>query len=299
MLGIPWHRVDLGTDYLARRTRTWGALFGSAMHVHGAYQFPLLEALGPGAGPIVTGYTGDPMGGAQAAGMLAGDRPPRRRFVDKWHMWDEAEVARLVRFDAAPALEELDQEIEDQLAALEGPLFQRLWIVFQHNHVARFSSYQPTMYDLWGGVGVPFVDRDLAAFTLSLPRAVLDDRRLQLHAFRRALPALATIPGTWSLEPVAPSGRWYLKKTLADLLPARLHRGPLAEFAPQRNTADQDALVASGEAGVWPLHEAWDALAEWVDLDLVAAAERGARAGDLQDMARLQAVQGLAWALLP
>jgi hypothetical protein len=214
-------------------------------------------------------------------------------------MWDEDEVAALLRRDIGDALAELDAELEAQLAALEGPLFQRLWIVFQHNHVARFSSYQPTLYDAWCGVSVPFVDRELAAYTLSLPRAALDDRRLQLDAFRRALPALATIPGTWAVEPVAPSGRFYLKRTLADILSPRWHRGPLAEFAPGLNTAEQDAMAATGAAAVWPVHEVWDELGEWVDLDRVAEAERAARGGDLEAVNKVEAVQALAWALSP
>jgi hypothetical protein len=297
MLGLPWRHVRLGTDYLAERTPAWGAWFGTSLHFHGMYQFPLLEALGPGGVPIVTGFTGDPMGGAQTAGMMAGDRPGRQRFTDKWKMWSEAEAGRLLGRDISDDLAELDAVVDAQLEAVEGEPYQRLWIVFQRNHVARFSSYQPALYDLWSGVSVPFVDRALANYTLSLPRAALDDRRLQLHGFRRALPALATIPGTWSAEPVAGSGRWYLRRTLADVLPVALHRGPLGEFAPARNTADQDALAAHGDAALFPVPEAREALADWIDLDMVDQAERQARAGDLGAMVRLEPVQALAWAL--
>ncbi len=299
MLDLPWRHVPLGVDYLARRSPTWGALFGTSMHFHGMYQYPLLETFGPGGTPIVTGYTGDPMGGAQTAAMLAGTRSVRRRFADKWHMWEEDELGELLRFDPADALAELDAELDAQIDALDGPLFQRLWIVFQHNHVARFSSYQPTMYDLWSGVGVPFVDRELANYTLSLPRAALDDRRLQLHAFRRAYPALATIPGTWSAEPIAPSGRFYLKRTLADVLPERFHRGPLAEFAPTENVIDQRALAETGDAALWPLAEARSALEEWVDPAMIDRVRGSALGGDLGAMARLETIQALAWALLP
>jgi asparagine synthetase B (glutamine-hydrolysing) len=296
-LGLPWRHVPLGTDYLAARTPTWAALFGTSLHFHGMYQFPLLESVGGGPPPIAMGFTGDPMGGAQTEQMMQGDRPPRRRFVDKWHMWSEEEVGRLLRRDVSADLAELDAEMEAQLDAVDGELYQRIWMLFQNNHMARFASYQPTLHDWWSGVGAPFVDRALANFAVSMPRGALDSRRLQAHSLRRAHPALATIPGTWSFEPALGSGRWYLRRTLADILPRRLHRGPLGEFAPPANTVDQEALAATGDAALWPLPASREVLADVVDLEMVDAAERTARAGDLGSMARLEAVQALAWAL--
>ena len=42
-LDLPWERVDLGTDYLAKYTPMWADWFGSGLHFHGMYQLPFLE----------------------------------------------------------------------------------------------------------------------------------------------------------------------------------------------------------------------------------------------------------------
>ena len=86
-LGLPWQRVAMGTEYLARHTPMWGDWFGSAMHFHGMYQMPFLEAVRNQPEPIVTGYIGDPHGGAQTAAMAPGDRTRLGRLTDKWYMW--------------------------------------------------------------------------------------------------------------------------------------------------------------------------------------------------------------------
>jgi hypothetical protein len=296
MLGIPWRHVALEPGYLSGRLDAWLDVFGASLHVHGQYQFPLLEAAGRDR-PLAMGFTGDPMGGAQTAAMAAGDRPLRRRFTDKWRMWDDDALRAVLRFDPADAFAELDAELETQWAALDGAFHQRLWQLFQANHVARFSTYQPAMFDWSTTTSAPFVDRALAAFALSLPRAVLDDRRLQVDAFRRRFPALATVPGTWSSQPAAPSGRFYALKTLADLTPPALHRGPLRQFGAPVNRADQRAPAAEGEAALRPIPAARQALDEWIDIAAVDAAVIAAKSGDLAAMARVQAVQALAYAL--
>ena len=300
MLRLEWRRVPLTPGYLTRANAAWADWFGSSLHFHGHYQFPLLDALGTRGDrrSITTGFSGDPLGGAQTKAMMFGDRSVRQRFTDKWSMWPDVEACKLVRFDGHLARAELEAELANQAARIDGELYQQMWILFQTNHVARFSTYQPSLYRWWSDVSVPFVDDALAQFVLSLPRSVLDDRRLQIDAFRRAYPALATVPGTYSNDPAMPSGRHYAKKTVADMLPRVPRRGPLAEFAQPRNTADQRSLQQEGPSAVWPINDARNRLDEWVNSALVDAACERARAGSLSAMARIQAVQTLALALL-
>jgi hypothetical protein len=297
-LGLPWKRVDLGTDYLARYSPMWGDWFGGAMHFHGMYQMPFLEAIRDVPEPIVTGFIGDPHGGAQTAGMAPGDRTMLRRFTDKWHMWTVDELRQAMRAGIDGALEEIEAELQRQYDAAPGAHFQKLWMVFEHNHVFGFSYYQPMMYEYWKGVGTPFVDRDLARFTLSLPRTALEDRRLQAEMFKRRLPKMAALPVSFLGMPFKLTKEYLFGRGLAETLPRALRRGPLRLFNPVRNTVDQDAIRAGGRASLWPIYEAWEHLGEWIDTAAVARAHDAAAAGDLQAVNRLEAVQTLALRLL-
>jgi hypothetical protein len=296
-LGIPWRRVDLDDRYLADYTRLWADWFGSALHFHGMYQMPFLTAVRDTDAPIVTGFTGDPLGGAQTEGMAAGDRPMARRLTDKWEVWPREQARAVLRRDLSGALEALDDDLARQWEAVAGAPFQRVWLLFQHNHVARFSSYQPLMYDYWKGVGVPFVDRDMAAFALSVPRLALEGRRLQAHMIRRHFPRVAIVPDTAHLAPLTPTRTFVARQAAAALLPRRWRRGPLREFDPAPNTQDQDAARAGGPAAVWPLFETLEQLRDVLDVDIVLAQYRAALNGDLSAMTRVAAVQALAYRL--
>ena len=296
-LGIPWRRVDLDDRYLADFTPLWADWFGSALHFHGMYQMPFLTSVRDVDRRIATGFTGDPLGGAQTEGMAAGDRPMAQRLSDKWHVWTREQLRRLLRDDPTDAFAALDEELDRQWAELVGEDYQRTWLIFQSNHVARFSSYQPLMYDYWKGVGTPFVDRELAAFTLSLPRVALEGRRLQALMIRRHFPAVATVPDTHHLGPIASSRAHLARAALAAVVPRGLRRGPLREFNPVANTQDQDAARAGGTAAVWPLFESLEALREHVDVDMVLAEHRAALAGDLTSITRIEAIQALAFRL--
>ena len=69
-LRLPWKRVDLGADYLAKYTRVWADWFGSSLHFHGMYQMPFLKVVRKENMPIITGYIGDALAGNQTAGMM-------------------------------------------------------------------------------------------------------------------------------------------------------------------------------------------------------------------------------------
>ena len=297
-LGLPWRRIELGTDYLTRFTSAWADWFGSSLHFHGMYQFPLLEALGSPTGPITTGFTGDPLGGAQTAAMMEGERSIASRLTGKWQGFTRDEVRTLLgRAAADEAFEAIDRDLEDQLSSVAGAEFQRIWMVFQRNHVARFSTYQPAMYDYWGGVGCPFSRPSLARFAMSLPRAALDDRRLQLEALWRKWPRLGALPGTFAPEPHLLDRGYIARRAIAMRLPARLRRGPLQIFAPGANTSDTDCVRHDGASAVWPLYERWDQLGEVLrDREPIERAFRAVVGGeDPYAMNKLAAAQAVAF----
>jgi hypothetical protein len=296
-LDLPWRHVELGAQFLADHTRTWADWFGSALHFHGMYQLPFLEQLDELDRPIMTGFTGDPLGGAQTATMAAPASSLSARFERKWHMWETAELEGLARFPVREALDEIEQELTRQWDAVEGLEHQRLWLLFQWNHVSTFSYYQPMMYDYWCGVGTPFVHAESARFTLSLPRAVLDGRRLQLDALRTFHPQLASIPGTFSELPLRMTTRHALTTAVGRRLPARMQRRLVPEVAPEPNDIDVAALRSSGPAGRWPIDDAAEALNEWVDVPRVLSEHASAVTGRRQDTNRIAAVQALAYRL--
>jgi hypothetical protein len=296
-LGLRWRRVELGTDYLSRYTSAWADWFGSSLHFHGMYQYPLAEAVGTPMGPITTGFTGDPLGGAQTAAMMAGERSIASRLLGKWRAFSRDEVRRLLGTATADeAFEAIDGDLEAQGQAAAGADYQRVWMVFQHNHVARFSTYQPAMYDYWGGVGCPFSNTLLARFVMSLPRAALDHRRLQLDVLRTKWPEMAALPGTFAPEPPLTERSYIARRALAMRVPAHLRRGPLQIFALTENTADRDCVRAHGREALWPIHERWEALRAIVrDVEPLERALRSVVSGDdPHAMSKITAAQAVA-----
>lgn len=298
-LRVPWRQVDLGEDYLAKYTRLWADWFGSAMHFHGMYQVSFLKEIAPLARPIATGFIGDPLAGAQTAIMM---QPVAATALDrmlaKSRMWPPAEAAALFRAGGEDAFAAVKEELQRQYDEVPGEAYQKIWFLFWWNHVFGFSSYQPTMYDYWLGVATPYLNVDCGRFTLSLPRAALDGRRLQADVMRRYYPTLARIPGTYGQWPYLLTGRYILKHRLATMLPRGLKVGPLREFSPAPNTADQQCIRDGGAAAVWPLREAWDRLAGYFDMDRVEGAIRAAGEGDLAAVCKLESLQPIAYRLL-
>lgn len=294
-LGIPWEIVPLGERYLADHAPLWATWFGSSMHFHGMYQMPFLQHVQALSQPIVTGFTGDPLGGAQTSKMAVGERPLLQRFTDKWHLWTAEEVRRLFRIDTQDALSALHAALDAQEKRIQhGAFYQKLWLIFQWNHVSRFSSYQPMMYDYWKGGATPFMNVSLAQFALSLPRIALEDRRLQLEMFRQHYPHLATIGGTFAPRPLELTTGYLMKRTAKSLLPPALHRGPLREFRISHNDFQSRNLSQGGDAAIWPIREKATTLSEWLDMAMVEKAREQAIAGSLTHGMKLTAVQVLA-----
>jgi len=298
VLKIPWKRIDLGTRYLAEYSRLWADWFGSALHQHGMYQMPFLEAVRSQGRPIVTGFTGDPLAGAQTALLARPADSLLGALMRKWCMWDPAELRHLARADVEEAIGTVEDELKRLYDEIPGAHFQKMWMLFQWCHVFGFSYYQPMMYDYYTGVGTPYVNRQLVALALSLPRLALERRRLQARMLCRYYPKMAQIGRTYATRPYMETGRYLLRSKLAGKLPRWLRRGPLREFAPTPNTLGGDCAKATGRAALWPIYDAWDRLVERFDADELNRILERSLAGDPEAHMKHMPIQTIAYRLL-
>ncbi len=270
-LGLAMRTVPIGRDYLRDFTQPWCEWFGASMCVHGMYQYPALLALhqrNP-APEIVTGFTGDPLEGMQVAKMAEGPAgtPLLERFLRKTSYWSDDELGSLVPWlDVPRARAEVEQILQDQYSQVAGAPFQRIWLLFQWNHVSQFSSYQPIMYEYFGGVVTPFVNQALANYCLSLPRVALEGRRLFYDVIRARFPDMARLPGTFDHAsqvfdfipkrygiPLLLSKQYLARAAIGYLLPERLRVGPFREFGPTPNRFAQEAIALHGIKSLFPL----------------------------------------------
>ncbi len=301
-LDLPWKWIDLDTDYLAKYTRQWADLFGSAMHFHGMYQMPFLDTLdSEPSGPIVSGFIGECLAGYDVSFQSQFHSSSERVYQthpDGYTHWPIHDIRLLLKVPVDDALEQLACEIEKGINAVPGPWFQRLRFLTLWGRQRRFTYFQTTLCDYWREVAAPYLNRDYARFCLSLPRAVLEERRLQMDVFRRYYGMLATIPGDFAPDPLILTGRYLLKRRIAGFLPVQLQPESLQAFNPKPLSKDADCVRDTGQASVWPIYETWSHLGDWLDLSRIAAAYDAALAGDIKSVRKLQSIQALAYRLL-
>ena len=99
-----------------------------------------------------------------------------------------------------------------------------------------------------------------------------------------------------------PTGRYLLKQRIAKTLPKSLRRGPMRGFEYVRLTMDLDCIQADGRSSLWPIYEAWEQLAEWVDVNQLSQTYTDAVQGEsmipMVPLKKIQSVQTLAFRLL-
>ncbi len=297
-LNIPWERVDMGSDYLADYTGLWADWFGSSLHFHGMYQLPYLEATKNVRRPIMTGFIGDALGGAQinVLGMNEGSALDCK--MRKFKMWDKEGVCSLLGKDGEEVVGAVESEMQGYYDGLAGAHYQKMWLTFMRSHVTGFSTYQPTMYDYYQGVGTPFMSRKMTKFTLGLPRVLLEDRRLHIEMIKRYFPEIAKIPGTFANFPIIETGSYLFKRAIAEKLPRGLRVGPFKEFKATGNRIDADCVVARGKEALWPMYESKEMLSEMFDWGVIEGVLDKALAGDAGVTNMYRAIQPLAYRML-
>jgi hypothetical protein len=302
VLGLPWERIDLGQDYLVNFTPIWADLFGSAMHFHGMYQMPFYQNLtGKPMKPILTGFLGEVLAGSMIGYQVKqfSIRENKQLLPDGYLLWEVKELNKIISRNINDALDLLGEEINngnDTVNQKTRHLFITLKNLFSRQRL--FISFQSIVSDYYRGVATPFINIMYARFCLSLPRAVLDDRRLQKDMFRKYYSKLATIPGTYGNEPITPTGQYLLKKRIAKKIPHQLLLGPFKQFRSVRLYYDPDNVQKHGRKALWPIDEAWDLLGEWFDLNILMHEYNKALSGELFSIRKLQPIQAFAFRLL-
>ena len=302
-LGIPWKHIHLKKDYLTEYTPRWASLFGSSMSFHGMYQMCFFDALGSSSNsPVLSGFMGDVI-----SGDGIGDTLPFHAKLDNYQMasewyscWQVGDLRAVLKAPHEEALEMNRHEIKNMIDGISGAFYQKMVLLEAWNRQRMFTSFQTVLKDYWGGVGTPYLNREYARFCLSLPRAVMDERRLMADVFRRYFGKLAVIPGTYAKDPYILTGRYLILRRLAKWLRPVFHRGPLRGFGNVQLRLDTHSVRATGKAGLWPLFENLDQLAEWFDVDQLEKDYRMVTRSieDIRPLRRLQAVQTLAYRLM-
>lgn len=298
ILSLPWKHIKLRQDYLLEYTKHWASWFGSGMYFHGMYVMNFLDALDADPeSPVISGFVGDTLAGDVTAELVKVHAQPRYHLGDEWHVfWSASALKNLMKFPVEDALEAVIDEILRQVRLIPGARFQQLQFLELWGRQRMFISYQASLCDYWRGVGTPFINRAYARFSLSLPRPVLDDRRLLSDVFRRYYGPIAVIPGTYSNDPFILTGRYLLKRRLSEMLPWV----PLKGFVDVPLRLDYGSMRTSGRAALWPLFERQSLLNQWLDFNQVEENYQIALNSneDNRYLSRLQVAQTLAYRLL-
>jgi hypothetical protein len=302
-LGLPWKQIDLGENYLAEHVQQWSVLFGSAMHFHGMYQIPFLNALrSEPAGKIISGFIGECLSGYDVIFNTKYHQLNRRVYsatASAYQHWDGPGLKKLLKIPVDDALEQFADEIQRLKNDLSGPWFQRLRLFTLWGRQNHFTYFQSMLSEYWHGVATPYINRDLARFGLSLPRAALDDRLLQIEMMRRFYGNVMCVPGTYAAQPAIVTGRYLLSRRLSETLPHPLSRRLFPEFSAQKNIKTDVVNMRSGaDRAIWPIRQAQNPLAEWMDTGLIDQTYRSAINGDMTSVRRIQSIQTIAYRLL-
>jgi len=301
-LDLPWQRISLGQDYLAQDVQLWADLFGSSMHFHGMYQIPFLKALnGMPTAPIVSGFIGECLAGYDVRFQAEQHYSGQRQYISHpagYIFWQVEQLKRLFKFPVEDALEEVADLIATEKQAVDGPWFQRLRFLTLWGRQNHFTYFQSMLSEYFRGVATPYLNRAYARFCLSLPRALLDERHLQIEMLCRFYSNVMSIGGTYAPEPAILTGSYLLKRRLAKALPVFASKRLLPEFAASKNIkSDITSLRACRESGIWPIHEKAAPLENWLDMDQIIDAYTNAMNGDMLSIRKLQAVQTFAYRL--
>lgn len=268
------------------------------MHFHGMYQMSFLDTLqSEPEAAILNGYIGDHISGMNGIRCDAG----HDIYVYDWFLhWGAGEVRSLWKFPVDDALQEITEEVARQGETLRGSRFFMNHYFGFWSRQRLFTSFQPTLASYWREVATPFLNRAYARFCMSLPRAVLENRRLLADVFRRYYGKLAVIPGTYASEPFILTGTYLLKHRIVEHLPAPLHHGPFAGFDDVPLRMDMDCIQVTGKESLWPLFDVWEQLSEWLDVSLLEGEYQTIMQSrdDIRPLRKLQSVQTLAYRLL-
>lgn len=302
-LGFPWKHINLDKDFLVKYTPYWANYFGSAMHFHGMYLMAFLDLIGGEPdGPVLSGFIGDTL-----AGDGIHDLEPVHLLTENYQLcidwysnWNVDHIKDIFNISLDDSFQANSIEYKKMINELQGVFYQKMMFLELWNRQQLFISFQSTLADYWRGVANPFMDRSYARFCMSLPRAALDNRNLLADVYRRYYGRLAVIPGTYAKDPFILTGKYLIRRRLAQVLPVPLRMRLLKGFGNIQLRMDVESIQHSRKKSLWPLFEARDVLSEWMDFsqleqdyqELIHSNE------NILPLRRLQSVQTLAYRIL-
>ena len=300
-LGIQWEYLDPGNTYLTDYRDLWASLFGSATHFHGMYQMPFLDALRAEApDPILSGFMGESLAGYGVKFLceVYNGRYPFQIAPDGFLHWTVDELRCLFNYPITDQLSELSAEVDLLRESIPGALYQQLKYLPVWSRMRHFTYFQSMMSDYWRGVSTPYMDRDYARFSFSLPRAVFDDRVLQQAMLKRYYPKLAAIPGTYARDPALLTGSYLLKKRVARYLPESISKSILPGLYRTNPNSDIQCVARDGKDAFYPVFNKLDLLNHWLNIDIIEKTYRKILAdNDSNAVRKLQSIQTLAYRL--
>jgi hypothetical protein len=300
-LDLPWKNIDPGNSYLTTYHQLWANLFGDAMHFHGMYQMPFLDALkNEPSGPIISGFIGECLTGYDMKILIKAysGKYPFQISPDDYLHWCVKDLYQLMKVPIDTALDELASKVITQIDSFPGPLYHRLRLNVLWGRQRSFTYFQSMLSSYWRGVATPYLNRDYARFSYSLPRVVFDERVLQQAMLRRYYTKLATIPGTYAPEPALLTGSYLLKKRIAKHLPEKITDTVFPGLKKTRSNSDIECVRNSQKASFFPLFENLDKLEMWMNTDLIEENfEKIVPENNIKAIRKLQSIQTLAYHL--
>jgi hypothetical protein len=297
-LEFPWKHITLPADFLVRYTPQWAVWMGRAMHFHGMYLMSFLdEIMGEPAAPTINGFIGDVISGDGLKEAMTIHSSPKYQIGTEWYIhWSAEQLRSVAKFPVEEALEANAANIKEQIESFPGARFQKLLYLPLRNRQRLFISFLPTLMDYWRGTATPYLNRSYARFCFSLPRAVLDDRRLLGDVFKRYYGKLSTIPGSYAHDPYILTGRYLIKRRAAHALPPALRHYLAKGFEHQHIDVNFQSLQTHGKAALWPLFDVWNQVSEWLDMrEVEKDFQTATHTANVKSLRRLQAVQTFAY----
>jgi len=210
--GHPWRRVDVGDRHLAECKEPWFRWFGSSLHLHGTYHYPLLNALERHDACFLTGWLGNSNGGGEHPSPVLFDASKRleQRLRGYGEYWPVEEVGRLVGFDPRPHLDEIEDILLEQVKSVaDWPHYEQMNMLDLWNRQSRFVYFQTEMFGWYAEERSPFMDRRYSTFCMSLPSHLKWKRRLQIEMLDRYWPEVAAVEGSYRVERGIVGGQWH------------------------------------------------------------------------------------------
>jgi hypothetical protein len=222
-------------------------------------------------GSIASGFIGECLAGYDTKFLceVASSRYPFQIAPDGYLHWTVDEIRDLMNASMEVAFCELSDEVDQLRQSIPGALYQQLKFLVIWGRQRHFTYFQSMMSDYWRGVATPYMNRDYARFTFSLPRDVFDDRIMQRLMFSRYYPKLAAIPGTYANEPALLTGSYLLKKRAARYLPGSLSKSIFPGLYRTHPNFDIQCVAKDGRSSFQPIFDRMDLLGKWMNTSIV------------------------------